>query len=187
MKTQKNKARDCAELFLRFARIGLFTFGGGYAMLPLIHADVVEKKKWVSDDDMIDMLAISESTPGPFAINAATFVGRRVAGVLGAVCATVGVALPSLLIIIAVSFAFNAFRDNLWVDCAFRGIRAGVFVLITNAVIKLGKKLDWSLIGGVLALAAFAIAVFTELSVIYVILAAGIVGICVQLSKKEEK
>ena len=187
MEKRKSKARLCLELFLSFARIGLFTFGGGYAMLPLIHADVVEKKKWVSDDDMIDMLAIAESTPGPFAINAATFTGRRVAGVLGAVCATVGVALPSLSVIVAISFVFNAFRDNRWVDYAFRGIRAGVFVLITNAVIKLGKKLDWNLISGILALAAFAVAAFTDVSVIYVILAAGLVGIAVQLSKKEEK
>ena len=187
MKTEKNRLMACLELFLSFARIGLFTFGGGYAMLPLIHADVVEKKGWVSDDDMIDMLAIAESTPGPFAINAATFVGRRVAGVLGAIFATVGIVLPSLLIIIGVSFVFNAFRDNRWVDFAFRGIRAGVFVLITNAVIKLAKKLSWSLVGAVLASAAFVIAVLTDISVIYVILASGIVGICVQLSKKEEK
>ena len=100
------------DLFLTFMKIGAFTFGGGYAMIPLIQREVCDNKQWLNDDDILEVVAIAESTPGPVAINAATFVGSRTAGTLGAVCATLGVVLPSFLIISLISFILKAFQDR---------------------------------------------------------------------------
>jgi len=169
------------RLFLTFLKIGLFTFGGGYAMLPLIHNDVVENKNWITDDEMVDMLAISESTPGPFAINAATFVGYRMGGIAGSAAATAGIVLPSLLIIIILSFLFDAFRSNPWIDAAFSGIRAGVVVLIINAVLKLASKMTWKIFYIFLAAATFALSVFFDFNVIYMLLASGVIGLVYSL------
>ena len=174
-------------LFVTFFKLSAFTFGGGYAMLPLLQEDVVEKKKWITEDEMLDMLAISESTPGPFVINAATFVGFHEAGVLGAAAATLGVALPSYIAIMVISVLFAIFRENRWVDAAFRGIRAGVVVLIINAVIKLAKKMKWKAVGVVLALAAFGISLFLDINIIFVLIGAGIVGIVCMLIKAKRQ
>jgi chromate transporter len=174
---EKRSAGTYLDIFLTFAKIGAFTFGGGYAMLPLIHSEVVEKKGWLSDSDMLDILAISESTPGPFAINCATFTGYRCAGVLGSAMATLGVTLPSFTIIVLVSLALSFFQDNRWVSAAFRGIRAGVAVLILNAGIRLAKKLKWGVVPLILAAAAFLISSFTNLSVIWVLAASALLGI----------
>ena len=122
------------ELFLTFMKIGAFTFGGGYAMIPLIQREVCDNKHWLNEDDILEVVAIAESTPGPVAINAATFVGSRTAGTLGAVCATLGVVLPSFLIISLISFILKAFQESRAVQYAFMGIRAGVLALILKAV-----------------------------------------------------
>lgn len=128
------------DLFLTFLKIGAFTFGGGYAMIPLIHEEMVEKKKWITDDEMLDMIAIAESTPGVIAVNSATFVGYKVGKFWGSFLATLGVIIPSLIIIIVIATFFQDFRENKYVDYAFRGINAGVTVLILNAAIKFYKK-----------------------------------------------
>ncbi|MBR4940654.1 MAG: chromate transporter [Clostridia bacterium] len=178
-------------LFITFFKLSAFTFGGGYAMLPLLHEDCVEKKKWITDEEMLDMLAISESTPGPFVVNAATFVGYHQAGVLGAAASTLGVALPSYIAIMVISVLFTLFRDNVWVDAAFRGIRAAVVVLIINAVVKLSKKLKWNALWICVALGAFAVSLFTNINIIFALVAAGIIGIVWTLVKgarpKKEK
>ena len=109
------------DLFLTFMKIGAFTFGGGYAMIPLIQREVCTNKKWLKDEDILDIIAIAESTPGPIAINAATFVGYRVAGFFGAFMATLGVVLPSFVIITAISFVLKAFGDLKVVKYAFTG------------------------------------------------------------------
>jgi chromate transporter len=121
-------------LFLTFFKIGAFTFGGGYAMIPLIEKEVIEKKKWISEDLLLEILAIAESTPGPIAINSATFVGYRAAGVLGSACATLGVVLPSFVIILALSFVLAQFQEVRAVQYAFNGIRAGVLALLVKAL-----------------------------------------------------
>ena len=132
------------ELFLTFFKLGLFTFGGGYAMIPSLKEIVVEKKKWLSEEEMLEILAISESTPGPIAINMATFIGYRQKKVLGSVCSTLGVVLPSLIIIYIISLFFDAFLANEYVASAFIGIKACVAFLITKAgldmLIKMKKK-----------------------------------------------
>ncbi len=130
-----------AELFLGFAKIGCFTFGGGYAMIALIRDLCVEKKKWISHDEMMDVIVIAESTPGPIAINCATYTGYRQAGIRGAVCATVGMVLPSFLILYVVSRFLDQFRTIPWISSAFAGIRIAVGILVLDAGIRMLAKM----------------------------------------------
>lgn len=130
------------ELFLTFFKIGLFTFGGGYAMLSLISDACVEKKKWITADDMMNITVIAETTPGPIAINCATFVGYRKKGLLGAISATLGVILPSFIIIFTISMFLDGFLEYKLVDYAFRGIKIGVGFLILEASFKMIKSID---------------------------------------------
>ena len=132
--------KNILSLFLTFLKIGAFTFGGGYAMIPLIQKEVAEKKKWISDEDILDIIAIAESTPGPIAINSATFIGSKVAGVLGSAAATLGVVLPSFVIIAAISLVLAEFQDIKAVQYAFFGIRAGVLALIIKAFFTMFKQ-----------------------------------------------
>ena len=130
-----------ADLFLTFAKIGCFTFGGGYAMITLIEDACVEKKKWITHDDMMNVAVIAESTPGPIAINCATFVGYRQGGFVGAVAATVGMVLPSFLIIFAVSQFLDHFLEIGWIHSAFMGIKLAVGILILDAGLTMLKKM----------------------------------------------
>ena len=127
-------------IFLTFLKIGAFTFGGGYAMIPLIQKETVENHKWITDEDILEIIAIAESTPGPIAINSATFVGYRTCGVLGSVVATLGVVLPSFLLIYAISFVLRQFQELKAVQYAFQGIRAGVLALLCKALWGMYKK-----------------------------------------------
>ena len=125
------------DLFLTFAKIGSFTFGGGYAMIALIEHSCVEKKRWITHDEMMDVTVIAESTPGPIAINCATFVGYRQKGLAGAVAATAGIVLPSFCIIFLISFWLNKFLEIVWIANAFRGIKIAVGFLILDAAIRM--------------------------------------------------
>ena len=129
--------KTLSELFLTFVKIGAFTFGGGYAMIPMIQREVVDHRQWICNEDILDVIAIAESTPGPIAVNSATFIGKRVAGTKGAAAATLGVVLPSFLIIIALSYAIEAFQNIKAVRYAFWGIRSGVLALILKALFTL--------------------------------------------------
>ena len=133
-----------AELFWSFFKIGLFTFGGGYAMLALLENEFVSKQKWMEKDEFLDMAAIAESTPGPIAINAATYIGYKKFGILGSVFATLGICLPSFLIIYLISLFFDAFLSLTYVQYAFRGIQVCVIYLILNAGIKMFKQMKKS-------------------------------------------
>lgn len=135
-----NRKESLVQLLTTFLKIGAFTFGGGYAMLPLIQREVVEKHCWLTQDDLLDIVAIAESTPGPIAINAATFVGVRVAGGAGACAATLGVVLPSFLIILGLSFVLKQFQALPAVQYAFQGIRAGVLALILKALLSMHRQ-----------------------------------------------
>lgn len=134
------------ELFYTFFKLGLFTFGGGYAMIPQIKEQVVEKKGWLTNDEMLEILAISESTPGPIAINMATFIGYRQKKVLGSIFATLGVVLPSLIILFIISLFFEAFLANKYVAYAFLGIKACVAFLITKAGIDMFMKMKKNIV-----------------------------------------
>ncbi|WP_242840921.1 chromate transporter [Butyrivibrio sp. AE3004] len=129
------------ELFITFVRIGLFTFGGGYAMISLIQDICVEKKKWISHDEMMDITVIAESTPGPIAINCATFVGYKRRGMVGAIAATTGVVLPSFIIIYLISLFLDRFLEIAWIASAFRGIKIAVGILILDAALKMIRKM----------------------------------------------
>lgn len=134
------QTKKLPALFLTFLRIGAFTFGGGYAMIPLIQREITEKRKWLREEDLLDIIAIAESTPGPIAINTATFVGYRVCGFAGALCATLGVVLPSFCILLAVSALLRTFAEVRAIAYAFRGIRAGVLALIVRALWSMYKQ-----------------------------------------------
>jgi len=129
------------DLFLSFAKIGLFTFGGGYAMISLIENDCVEKKKWITHDEMMDVTVIAESTPGPIAINCATYVGYKKGRLPGAILATLGVVLPSFIIIFLISKFFDKFLEIAWIVNAFRGIKIAVGILIVDAAVKMLIKI----------------------------------------------
>lgn len=128
------------DLFLTFARVGVMTFGGGYAMLPILQREVVEKKGWATEEELMDYFAIGQCTPGIIAVNTATFIGQKYAGTVGAVCTTLGVVFPSFVIISALAGVIEAFSHLVWVQNAFGGIRICVCVLIANSVVKLYKK-----------------------------------------------
>ena len=129
------------ELFLSFAKIGLFTFGGGYAMIALIEDECVEKKKWITQDEMMDITVIAESTPGPIAINCATFTGYRQAGLSGALAATLGMVMPSFLVIYLISMFMDSFLDIPIIAAAFRGIKVCVGILIVDAAMGMIRKM----------------------------------------------
>ena len=182
------------QLFITFFKTGLFTFGGGYAMISILEEELVANKKWLTSQDMLDMLVIAESTPGVIAVNTATSVGFRVRGVLGAIIATLGVVLPSFLIITALFFIINQFNSEVrrWYDAAFYGIQACVTVLVFNAFIKMAKQVEKTWFSLIVALASFAVALFTNFNVIFVILIGGALGIVYSLiaehvAKKKSK
>ena len=130
------------DLFRTFAKIGLFTFGGGYAMISLIENSCVEKKGWLTHDEMMNVTVIAESTPGPIAINCATFVGYKQKGMIGAIAATIGMVLPSFSIIFLISMFLDNFLEIAWIAHAFMGIKIAVGILILDAAIKMIRKMQ---------------------------------------------
>ncbi|MGN0990546.1 MAG: chromate transporter [Candidatus Ventricola sp.] len=144
------------DLFLTFAKIGVFTFGGGYAMIAMIENHCVERKKWISHDEMMNVTVIAESTPGPIAINASTFVGYKQVGFLGAVIATLGIVLPSFLIIFAISSLLDHFLEITVIASAFKGIKIAVGILILDAAITMIRKMHKKLLPRVIMFCSFA-------------------------------
>ena len=176
------------ELFSAFFRIGAFTFGGGYAMLSLIQKEVVENKKWASDEEVLDYYAVAQCTPGVIAVNTATFVGYKTKGVIGAICATFGVVLPSLIIISVIAAVLQNFMEYAIVGHILAGIRVAVAVLIINAVITMGKKAIADKLCVVLALLAFIVSVvFSSVSPVFIVLAAALVGLATMKKGGAEK
>ncbi len=176
----KEKFKQLWQLFVTFAIVGVTTFGGGYAMLPALQREVVDKRKWASDEEVMDWYAIGQCTPGVIAVNTATFVGQKQAGVIGGIFATLGVVFPSLVIITVIAAFIQNFAHLAAVQKAFAGIRVCVCVLILNAVVKLWKKsvVDWKTL--VIFAAVFAGSVFLSVSpVVYVVIAA-LAGIVVK-------
>ena len=170
------------ELFITFFKIGLFTFGGGYAMISQVREIVSVQKKWLTEDELIQVITVSESTPGPIAINMATYVGYKKGGVLGSAMATLGVVLPSLIIIYIISLFFDAFIANKYVAYAFTGIKCAVAFLILKAGLEMFKKMNKTTLSVITFLAVFcAMLAFEILSVsvsaILFIIIGGIAGI----------
>ena len=174
-----------ADLFLSFARIGGLTFGGGYAMLPMLQKEVVENRGWATNEELMDYYAIGQCTPGIIAVNTATFIGNKTKGIPGGIVATLGVVFPSLVIITLISAFIANFADLEIVKNAFAGIRVCVFVLILNAVVKLGKKSIKDAVTLGIFLVVLAGAVFLDLSPVIFVLAAGAAGILAQVLLKK--
>lgn len=167
-------------LFTTFLKIGAFTFGGGYAMIPLIQKETVETHHWVSEEDILDILAITESTPGVLAVNSATFIGYKVAGFWGSLIATIGVVVPSFVIIALLSFAINEFKDNQRVAYAFSGIRCGVVLLMINATRKLLQHCDKNKFSVLLMVISFFMAAFIGFEPVLLLICGGILGVIYQ-------
>ena len=180
------------ELFLTFAKIGLFTFGGGYAMIALIERSCVQKKQWITHDEMMNVTVIAESTPGPIAINCATFVGFKQKGMPGAVAATVGMVLPSFCIIFLISMFLDRFLEIAWIAHAFKGIKAAVGILILDAAIRMiGKMQKKALPLAIMICASAAMLVIDifalRVSTVVLMLAAAAVSLAIFLAKRSKK
>lgn len=179
------------ELFFTFAKIGLFTFGGGYAMIALIEEACVEKKRWITHDEMMNVTVIAESTPGPIAINCATYVGYKQKGLLGAAVATVGMVLPSFCIIFLISLFLDNFLEIRWIAHAFLGIKAAVGILILDAGIRMTRKMQKKPLPKAIMLGSFAAMLLINLlslriSSITLMLVAALVSLAVFLVKQRE-
>ncbi len=184
------------KLFLTFFKIGLFTFGGGYAMIALLENEIIEKNKWLSSDEFYDVVAIAESTPGPVAVNMSTFLGYKKCGVLGSIFSTLGVILPSFIIIFIISLFFDAFLSLTYVQYAFKGVQACVAYLIISAGVKMIKKLKKGVLEvTLLSLSTIALLLLTLFSIkfssIFYVLIGGAVSLTVYsinyFSKKQGK
>lgn len=173
-----SKFKTNLTLFYNFLKIGAFTFGGGLAMIPLVSRIVVEKYHWMTNDEMVDMIAIAESTPGVIAVNLATYVGYKLNKFFGALFATLGVVLPSLLIICLISYFYDKFIEITVVSWAFMGIKACVAILILNAGLKLIKNVKRNIFSIVMLLIAFSLCLFVDaISTVYIILGGLIIGV----------
>ena len=177
------------DLFLTFAKIGLFTFGGGYAMISMIEDQCVERKQWITHDELMNMTIVAESTPGPIAINCATYVGFKQGGALGSAAATLGVVMPSFIIIYVISLFLDAFLTLELVSYAFRGIQAGVVYLILSAGVKMLRSMkkdamSVSICVGVLLLMLVLSALAVDFSAILFILISGAVGLSVWAARR---
>ena len=177
----KQKLRLCLRLFLTFMKIGVVTFGGGYAMIPIIENETSKKKKWIDPDDLLDIIALSESTPGPISICAATFIGYRMAGVAGAFASTFGVVLPSFVIIYLISLFLRRFAEIRFIQYAFFGIRAGVLALLVKAIISMYKKSPKNIVAYIIMAGSMAAVAFFSANVIIVLLSAAVIGLCATL------
>lgn len=181
--SKKRYLLSLLKLFGIFFKIGLFSFGGGYAMLSLIEAEVVKKQGWITHDELADVFAIAESTPGPIAINTATYIGVKKCGVLGGIVATLGVVIPSLVVIIALSYVIELVKDNVWAGYFFKSIRVGVLVLIAKAVFTFFKDVKKNVLSYLLMLASFLLVLLTNVRVIYIILSTIVIA-CVAMAIK---
>ena len=177
------------QLFWTFFKIGLFTFGGGYAMISIIHKESVEKHKWISEEDMNNIIVIAESTPGPIAINSSTFIGYKVGKIFGAIFSTIGVILPSLTIITLISIFLIYFKNLTVIEYAFKGIRAAIIILMIEAIIKLSKPLNKNALFYSLLIVSFMLNFVFKTSAISIIVIGVVIGIFRELfnSKKVMK
>lgn len=169
------------DLFFTFCRIGGLTFGGGYAMLPMIQKEIVEEKKWATEEEVLDYYAVGQCTPGIIAVNTATFIGYKVQGIIGAIVATLGVVFPSLIIITIIATLLKNFASYAIIQHAFSGIRVVVIALIISAILKLAKTSIKNYITLIIAILAFISVAFVNLSPIYIVVVAACVGLISKL------
>lgn len=184
---QRNNRSQLLPLFLSFLKIGAFTFGGGAAMIPLIQKEAAERHKWISDEEIMEIVAIAESTPGPIAVNAATFTGYHAAGVPGAVLATLGVVLPAFIVIAAVSSVLSIFGGNQWVRWAFGGVRAGVLALIVKSLAGMYRQCPKNALSYIITAGVFIAAGFFNASVLLLIVLSALLGLFFSIKKRGKR
>lgn len=175
------------ELFLVFAKIGLFTVGGGYAMFPIMKSELTEKRNWLTQEDLLDYYAIGQCTPGIIAVNVATFTGKKVAGFFGSLMGTLGIITPSVIVILAIAGLIKNFADLWFIQSAFAGIRVVVIVLILNTIISLWKKSIKNIFGYIVFLTAFILSFFSIVSSVIVVIISALAGIFYTLKKAGAK
>ncbi len=169
--------KELWTLFLTFARVGCFTFGGGYAMLPVLQKEIVDKNGWATEEELVDYFAIGQCTPGVIAVNTSTFIGYKRKGILGGIAATLGMVFPSLVIIMLISAVLKNFSSLPLVQYAFSGIRVAVAVLVVNVVIKMLKTSIIDYLGAVIFIIALITGILFDISPIYIIIASALFGI----------
>lgn len=172
------------KIFTCFAKIGAFTIGGGYAMIPIIQKEVVDKNKWIKEEDFLDVLAISQSAPGILAVNISIFLGYRLKGIRGSIVATLGSTLPSFLIILLIAMFFTGYQDNPTIISIFKGIRPVVVALIAAPMINMARKAKLNIYTGALAAATALLIVFLKVSPLYILLAVGVIFISMTAGRR---
>ncbi len=180
IETEGHTMKLIPDLFLTFAKVGVSTFGGGYAMLPVLQREVVEGKQWATEEELADIYAIGQCTPGVIAVNVSTYIGYKKARIPGAVAATLGVVFPSLVIITLITALIRNFSEIPWVQHALAGIRACVCALVFNSVIKLAKKAIPDLPAFLVFAAVFLLSLFTNVSNVVWVVAAGAAGVMIR-------
>ncbi|MCI9069359.1 chromate transporter [Clostridium sp.] len=168
--------KELFDLFWTFCKIGALTFGGGYAMLPLIQREIVENKKWSTEKEILDYYAVGQCTPGVIAVNTATFIGFKLRGIVGGLVATLGVIFPSIIIILIIASFLQSFASLAIVQSAFAGIRVAVVALIITTVIKLIKSSVKDYLGIIITVITFVLSAFIGISPVYIVIAAGLIG-----------
>lgn len=179
--------KDLLDLFLVFAKIGGFTFGGGYAMLPILQREVVETRKWATNEELMDYYAIGQCTPGIIAVNTATFIGNKRRGVLGGIVATIGCVTPSIIIIMLIAALIKQFADIVWVQHALAGIRVAVCVLVFDTVLKLAKKSLKDVVTYLIFAAVILLTLFTKLPAVLWVVNAAVIGIAYKIITERKK
>lgn len=187
MKETEQTRPSLWELFSAFARIGVLTFGGGVAMLPMLEKECIEKHSWATEDEMLDYFAIGQCTPGVIAVNTATFIGYKTRGIIGGIIATLGVVFPSFVIITAMASVLKAFQDNAYVSKAFAGIRVAVCALMLSAVIRLAKKAVTNIPTAIIAIISLVVQVFLGVSPILVVVSSIALGLIVFAFSPKDK
>lgn len=181
-----NKIKSLGQLFWSFFKIGALTFGGGLTMLPMLERELVDKRNWVTEEELLDCYAIGQCTPGIIAVNTATFVGYKREKVTGGIIATLGMVCPSILIITVVALFLRNFMDNVWFGHAIMGIRGVVCALLVNTVINLGKKSLKSIFAWIVCAVVFVLAFFTKLPTVIIVILAAASGIVMMLIKTKK-
>lgn len=174
------------ELFLVFLKVGTFTFGGGYAMLPLIHNEIVKGKNWISEEEMIDCLALSQSLPGMIAVNTAIYIGYKKKGITGSFAASLGAILPAFVSILIILIFLSSIEDNPYVNGAFEGIKAASVALIAVAAYKVGRQVIKGKFGIFVTVSAFLLVVFVGINAIWAIVFGGLAGLTFYLFRRKK-
>ena len=183
----KDKLIRYVQLFTAFFKIGLFTFGGGMSMLPMLQRELVESKQWLTEEEILNYFAIGQCTPGIIAVNVATFCGYKRAGLSGAIVSTIGIVCPSWIVITLIAGSISRFSDIEWIQRAMKGVYVAVAALLARAVFTFGKKIITDFVTAGIAVGAFLAMSVWNVSGILIVLAAGIIGFCAQIIRNGKK